>query len=117
MTQMAETTQPLLPAEFADLAPFAAKWCLPTEHERFAMRLASTMDEMQVFYDAITPRADEAMNYCDNFALDELPEDATNLLHMLYSMIAVSFPVECWGQPHVPDTGAAYLDLLVEPGP
>ena len=88
-----------------------------TERERFAMRLASTMDEMQAFYDAITPRADEAMTYCDTFPLDELPADATNLLHMLYSMVAVSFPVECWGQPHVPDTGAAYLDLLVEPGP
>jgi hypothetical protein len=29
----------------------------------------------------------------------------------------VSFPVECWGQPRVPDSGAAGLDLLVEPGP
>jgi hypothetical protein len=116
---MAETTptQPLLPAAFSDLEPFAAKWSLVTERERFAMRLASTMDEMQAFYDAITPRADEAMTYCDTLALDELPADATNLLHLLYSMIAVSFPVECWGQPHVPDTGAAYLDLLVEPGP
>jgi hypothetical protein len=118
---MPETTQPprqpLLPAAFSDLEPFAATWSLATEPERFAMRLASTMDEMQSFYDAITPRADEAMSYCDTFALDELPADATNLLHMLYSMVAVSFPVECWGQPHVPDTGAAYLDLLVEPGP
>jgi len=35
----------------------------------------------------------------------------------MYSMIMVSFPVECWGQGPVPDTGAAYLDLLVEPGP
>ena len=65
----------------------------------------------------ITPRADEAMTYCDRFPLDDLPEDATNLLHLLYSMVMVSFPVECWGQPRVPDTGAAYLDLLVEPGP
>lgn len=118
---MADTTQtgtePLLPAAFSDLEPFAATWCLATERERFAMRLASTMDEMQAFYDAVTARADEAMTYCDTFPLHDLPVDATNLLHLLYSMIAVSFPVECWGQPSVPDTGAAYLDLLVEPGP
>ncbi len=76
LTQMAETnpTPPLLPAAFADLEPFAAKWCLATEQERFAMRLASTMDEMQAFYDAITARADEAMTYCDTFALDDLPD-------------------------------------------
>jgi hypothetical protein len=27
----------------------------------------------------------------------------------------VSFPVEVWKQPRVPDSGAAYLDLVVEP--
>ena len=29
----------LLPKEFADLEPFAADWCLPSERERFAKRL------------------------------------------------------------------------------
>ena len=110
-------TQARLPAEFSDLESFAATWCLASEPERFAQRLASPMDEMQAFYDAITARYDEAMAYCDKFPLDDMPEDATNLLHLLYSMIMVSFPVECWGQGRVPDTGAAYLDLLVEPGP
>jgi hypothetical protein len=114
MTQM-DTT--LLPSEFSDLEPFAAKWCLPTERERYATRLASTMDEMQALYDAAMPRADAAMTYLDRFPLDDLPEDGVNLLHLLYSMVMVSFPVECWGQPRVPDSGAAYLDLLVEPGP
>jgi hypothetical protein len=116
MTPMTET-ETKLPAEFSDLEPFAATWCLATEPERFAQRLAVPMDEMQAFYDSITARYEEAMAYCDKFALDEMPEDATNLLHLLYSMIMVSFPVECWGQGRVPDTGAAYLDLLVEPGP
>ena len=111
---MAET---MLPAEFADLEPFAATWCLPTERERFAQRLAVPMDEMQKFYDAITARYEDAMSHCDKFALDDMPDDAKNLMHMMYSMIMVSFPVECWGQGRVPDTGSAYLDLLVEPGP
>jgi hypothetical protein len=107
----------MLPAEFADLEPFAAKWCLATEHERFAARLASTMDEMQTFYDAMFPRAEAALSYCDGFPLDELPDDATNLLHLLYSLVMVSFPVEVWRQPHIPDSGAAYLDLVGEPMP
>ena len=61
---MAET---LLPPEFADLEPFAATWCLATEPERFAQRMAVPMDEMQKFYDAVTARADEALTYCDKF--------------------------------------------------
>ena len=111
---MAET---MLPAEFSDLEPFAATWCLATERERFARRLAMPMDEMQAFYDAVTARYEDAMAYCDKFPLDDMPDDVKNLMHLLYSMIMVSFPVECWGQGCVPDTGSAYLDLLVEPGP
>jgi hypothetical protein len=72
---------------------------------------------MQAFYDAIVPRAEDAMTYLDKFALDDMPEDGLNLLHLLYSMVMVSFPVEAFGQPRIPDTGAAYLDCLVEPRP
>jgi hypothetical protein len=111
------TAERLLPPQFADLEPFAQKWCLATEAERYAERLASSMVDMQAFYDAIVARAEEAISYCDQFPLDELPADALNLLHMLYSMVLVSFPVEAWGQPRIPDTGAAYLDLIIEPAP
>jgi hypothetical protein len=107
----------LLPAEFSDLEPFAAKWCLATERERYAARLASSMDEMQAFYDACFPRAEDAIAYCDKFPLDDMPEDAQRLLELVYSLIVASFPVEAWRQPHIPDAGAAYLDLLIEPIP
>ncbi|MFF7940841.1 hypothetical protein ACFZC5_14100 [Nocardia gamkensis] len=107
----------LLPSEFADLEPFAETWCLETEPERYARRLAASMDDMQRFYDAITPRAEAAMKYLDEFALDELPDDARRLLWLLYSMVMVSFPVEVWSQPRVPDSGAAMLDCLIEPRP
>jgi hypothetical protein len=107
----------MLPPEFAALEPFAAKWCLATERERYAARLASSMDEMQTFYDACFPRAEDAIAYCDKFPLDDMPEDAQHLLELVYSLIMVSFPVEAWRQPHIPDAGAAYLDLLIEPIP
>jgi hypothetical protein len=110
-------TTAMLPAEFADLEPFAAVWCLGTETERYAKRLASSMPEMQAFYDAITPRSEAAIAYCDRFPLDGLPDEILNLLHLLYSMITVSFPVEAWGQARVPDTGAAMLECVVEPTP
>lgn len=105
-----------LPAEFADLEQFS-DWCLSNEPQRYAKRLASTMTEMQAFYDAITPRAEEAINFCDKFSLDDMPEDVLNLMHLLYSMITVSFPVECWKQPRVPDSGATSLDCVAEPVP
>jgi hypothetical protein len=106
-----------LPTEFAELEPFAERWCLATEPERYGQRLACTVDEMQAFYDAIVPRADEIMVYLERFPLDSLPDDALNLLHLLYSMIQVSFPVEVWRQPRVPDTGSASFECFTEPVP
>jgi hypothetical protein len=58
----------LLPTEFADLEPFN-EWCLPTEPERYAKRLASSMVQMKAFYDAITPRAEEALSNCRTTSL------------------------------------------------
>jgi hypothetical protein len=107
----------MLPPAFSDLEPFAPTWCLASERERYDQRMASTIDEMQAFYDAMVPRAEEAMDYLDKLPLDSLPEDATNLLHLVYSMIQVSFPVEVWRQPRVPDTGSASFDCIIEPVP
>ena len=105
----------LLPPEFSDLEPFARTWCLAGEPERYAKRLASTMEEMQAFYNACFPRAEQAIAYLDGFPLDELPDDARRLLHLLYSLIMVSFPVEIWRQPYIPDTGTASFELKLEP--
>ena len=103
-----------LPAEFASLEPYG-DWILATEPERYAKRLASTMDEMQAFYDAAFPELEKALEHLDQFPLDELPDPEANLLDLMKSLVMVSFPVEVWKQARVPDSGAAYLDLLREP--
>jgi hypothetical protein len=103
-----------LPPPFADLEPFA-DWALPTEHERYAKRLASSMEELQAFYDAALPRLEDAATYLEQLPLDALPEDATRLLQLTYSLINISFPVEAWRQPRVPDSGASTLEVVFEP--
>jgi hypothetical protein len=110
-------TDALLPEAFADLEPFAATWCLATESERFARRLASSMHEMQEFYDAFFPRVNEAVDYCDKFPLDDLPDDAQRLLELVHSLLMVSMAVEIWRQPRPVDSADAYLDRIVEPLP
>ena len=104
-----------LPPEFADLDPFS-DWILETERERYAKRLASPMAAMQAFYDAAFPRLADANKYLEDYPLaDGIPEPERNLLLLMMSLVLVSFPVEVWQQPRVPDSGAAYLDLVVEP--
>jgi hypothetical protein len=105
---------PILPTEFGDLEPFA-DWSLESEAERYAKRLSSTLDELQAFYDAAFPRLEDAMAYVDQFEFTALPQSAARLLWLCYSLVNASFPVEVWRQPRVPDSGAASLDMLVEP--
>ena len=107
----------LLPPGFSDLERFVADWCLDSEPERYAKRLSSSMDQIQEFYDAIMPRAPEAIAYLEKFPLDALPEDAWRLLKLLYSLIIVSFAVEVWKQPYIPVTGTAQFELEIEPRP
>jgi hypothetical protein len=103
-----------LPEDFADLEPWA-EWAMPTEAERYAKRLASSFDELQAFYDAAFPRLEDIAAYLEKLPLDDLPDDATRLLQVGYSLINISFPIEAWRQPRVPDSGASTLDCIVEP--
>lgn len=107
----------VLPEEFADLEPFASRWCLASEPDRYAERLAASMDDLRELYDAVRPRMADIVEFCDGFPLGELPEDARNLMHLAYSWINVSFPIEVWHQPRVPDSGAATFECFVEPRP
>ena len=110
-------TKPLLPSAFAELEEFAEIWCLPTEAERWNQRLASSMAEMREFYDAFFPRVEEAIEYCDKFPLEDLPDDALRLLHLIYSLVMVAMAVEIFGQPRPIDSADAVLDRVGEPVP
>src|SRR5262245_3278601 len=107
----------LLPPQFVDFEPYAATWCLATEAERWAQRLRSSMEELQTFYDAMFPRAEEAIAYCDEFPLDQMPEQAERLLWLVHSLLMVSFAIEVWRQPEVIHCGSARIDRIREPRP
>ncbi|MDD9368636.1 MAG: hypothetical protein PV358_00830 [Acidimicrobiales bacterium] len=104
----------LLPPDFADLEPYA-DWALPTERERYAKRLDSSMDELQTFYDIAFPRLEAATSYLEQFGMDALPDDGKRLLWLFAALVTASFPVEVWRQPRVPDSGASAIEADVEP--
>jgi len=106
----------VLPASFSDLEPFA-DWVLPSEKERFAKRLDSSMGELQAFYDAAFPRLSDGTEYLKGLSLEGISEADRNLLWLFCSLVTVSFPVEVWRQPRVPDAGASSIDVTVEPVP
>jgi hypothetical protein len=104
-----------LPDAFADLDPFVADWALPTRAQRYEARLSKPFDELVSFYDAVAPRAEEAIAYLNSLDINDLPEDAERLLQLLYSMILVSYAVNVFKQNRIPDSGAAFFEMVAEP--
>ncbi|HWC34422.1 MAG TPA: hypothetical protein VG650_06290 [Mycobacteriales bacterium] len=105
-----------LPAPFAELDAYA-EWILPSEKDRYAKRIASSMDELQAFYDAAFPRLQDGAEYLKSVDIEGISDEDRNLLWLFSSLVTVSFPVEVWRQARVPDSGAASVDVTVEPRP
>ena len=104
-----------LPESFSDLEPYVADWSLASRKERYAARLDRPYGDLEVFYDAVAPRAEEAIAHLDGLNINALPEDATRLLHLLYSFILVSYAVNVFNQNRIPDSGAAFFNMVAEP--
>jgi hypothetical protein len=104
-----------LPEGFTELEPFVADWALPSRAQRYEARLSKPYDELVTFYDAVAPRAEEAIAHLNGIDIDALPEDATRLLQLLYSMILVSYAVNVFKQNRIPDSGAAFFEMVAEP--
>lgn len=103
-----------LPEEFSDLEAFAP-WCLPTEPQRWEQRHRSSMDEMRGLYEAVFHRYDAILAHLDGFPLDDLPRPSRNLMYLALSFVMVSFPVEVWNDPRIPDSGHATLERVISP--
>ncbi|WP_067677170.1 hypothetical protein [Nocardia miyunensis] len=108
-------TTTVLPEAFRDLEPYVGEWAKPTRQERYDTRLASTIEQLDAFYDAIAPHAEAAIDHLNTFELNELPEAETRLLWLMYSLVMVSYPVNVFKQPRIPDSGASFFDTVSEP--
>ncbi|MGE4056430.1 MAG: hypothetical protein AB7F99_16705, partial [Vicinamibacterales bacterium] len=89
----------LLPDQFADLEPLAGRWSLATETQRSRHRLASSMEDMAAFAQALLPQLDRIFAYLDQFPLDKMPEEARRLFYLTLSLAEVAPALETYGQP------------------
>jgi len=47
--------------------------------------------------------------------LDDLIDDGNRQLQLLYSMVLVSYAVNVFKQPHIPDSGSAFFNEVTAP--
>jgi hypothetical protein len=107
-------TEKLLPEGFADFERFVAKWDKPGTSERYAERLASTIEELQEFHDAFLPQLVDIRAYLDSKAFADYTDADRRLGRMTFAWVSVAEAVEVFKQPRVPDS-KMYWDVRVEP--
>ena len=94
-------TEALLPEAFEDLAPWL-DWALEPERVRAAKKVASSMEEIGAFYDAMMPRMEEIIAYLDSIPDgDERPEPAHRLYLLSLSLVEVANLVEIYKRREV----------------
>ncbi len=107
--------EPLLPKEFAQLERFVDKWDLPDINARYRERLASSMEDMQEFNDAIVACAEDIKAYLDGISFEDYSDADRRLARLMFSFSIVAQSVQIYKQPAVPDAGRRMFDAVVEP--
>jgi hypothetical protein len=93
-----------LPARYRELEPFVAEWALETEAERLKKLVATSIDHLRVFYDAIYPRSAEIRDDLSEKKLDSLTEEEKTLFFLLMTFIEVAHPIELnWKETDIDD--------------
>jgi len=91
-----------LPAGFEELEEFVPYWAVAGQNERRHQRCDTTLAEIKRFYDAIYPRADEAMALLEAFPLRDMPGPEARLMRLVLSLAQASMAVEIQGEARVP---------------
>jgi hypothetical protein len=92
----------ILPKGFEAIEEFASYWAVAGQNERRYQRCDTTFEEVQRFYNAVYPRADEAMTYLEKFPLRDMPGPEARLMRLVLSLAQASMAIEVQGAVRVP---------------
>jgi hypothetical protein len=96
----------ILPAEFADLAPYAADWSLAAERDRATRRVSTDIDTLRAFQEAVSPRMEAIILYLNTFPNepDALPAPVKRLFDLARMAMEASAPIDLgWSTPDIED--------------
>ncbi|MGQ0620448.1 MAG: hypothetical protein ACT4QA_11100 [Panacagrimonas sp.] len=108
--------QTSLPPGYEELEPLVEYWAGATNDIRWDRRSRAAMPEIRRFYDAMLPRADEALSYLEQFPLGDMPANATRLFCLLLSLPHAAMAVEFHRQPRAASSPFPH-GMNIQPGP
>lgn len=94
-----------LPADFADLEPWTARWCLSNERDRFHTLMKASIPDLQAFFDAMSPRTDAMAARLNDLDVDTLSPEDKHLFWLLMTFVETAHPIELkWPKTDVEDS-------------
>lgn len=101
--------------ELGDIEAFIEIWGLPTSEDRLERRLASSIDELRAYHDAVVPRLPEIIEYLNQFPLAELSPQDQKLAWTALGVCEVDNAVNKWRKP-VLETGIDIRRMVPKTG-
>jgi hypothetical protein len=75
------------------IGPFLEEWAIPTATGRVFKRTSSSMEEINVFYEAMLPWMEEILVYLNQHPLDDFPPEVERIALAALAMCEVDNPV------------------------
>lgn len=91
--------EPILPAGFEELESFVKQWARDDFQTRWNVRSEAQMSQIRAFYDAMLPRAEEALALVQPLGLDQLSGPEARLYRLVLALAHVAMAVEVHGTP------------------
>ena len=93
-------TTSTLPAGFADLECWVARWALPSEGARYRARCGADYMELEAFYRAALPRMGAVMDCLASQPNDDSPPpEVRRLADLGCAFMEVATAIEVWKSP------------------
>ena len=90
----------VLPSGFEDLLPWTG-WSQARMDDRRDLRINSSMEDIETFYDAMLPRLGAALEHLASTEINGMDPRSATLMNMVLSLAEVAPAVEQFGEPGV----------------
>ena len=91
-----------LPDSFSDLDQFSEYWSNYEFSDRYRARIEAPFTDIKVFYEQMLPKMDAIMTFVDNYQIDDMPIEVSNLANLALAFMDVSPAVELFKSSTVP---------------
>ena len=83
-------------ADFSELQPYIERWGLVTAAERLQLRVDMNLDDLQEFYDAVSPHLQALIEHLNQHPINEIPESDKPLAYMALALCEVDDAIHMW---------------------